>query len=457
MIAVNTKAAVIGISETWLDCTISNPEIEIPGYTIERCDRNRNGGGVCIFVRSDLTYNKREDIESPELESIWVEILLPKSKPIVTGICYRPPKDNNFFDKLEHVLCNCKRLSDLECIILGDFNVNYLDSKNVHGLKKAVINFCNMFSLKQMIKEATRVSQYSNSLLDLIFVSDHHKISQSGVINVGLSDHCLIYCTRKVKKEQFKKHNSIRMRSLKNYSVENLNNKLNEVNWFDIINCDTVEVAWARFKTIFCNILDELAPVKSVRLKQRSEPWINSEILELIRERDKSFQKFKKHGDNINYTNFTKLRNKVQSKIRHAKKQYYINKIDEHKHEPKKLWNTIKTLGTAKTTKAKASNIGLEINGEINFDKTCVGEKFNNFFTTIASKLVDQIPRSQGKYNNEFLNQYYKNKGVLPDSFSLSLQSVKMRCPTYLINSVPVRQLVLIISLHDSFVTVPIN
>ena len=43
---------VFTISETWLDHTVSNLEIEIPGYGVYRIDRqNKRGGGVCAYVR----------------------------------------------------------------------------------------------------------------------------------------------------------------------------------------------------------------------------------------------------------------------------------------------------------------------------------------------------------------------------------------------------------------------
>ena len=34
----------------------------------------------------------------------------------------------------------------------------------------------------------------SKTTIDLILASDYINISQSGVIDIGLSDHCMIYC-----------------------------------------------------------------------------------------------------------------------------------------------------------------------------------------------------------------------------------------------------------------------
>ena len=77
-----------------------------------------------------------------------------------------------------------------------------------------------------MIKEPTRITPTYSSILDVIIVSDEEKISQSGVIPIGISDHFLTYCTRHSPKTKFNKHNTIRSRSMKNYSTETFNEKL---------------------------------------------------------------------------------------------------------------------------------------------------------------------------------------------------------------------------------------
>ena len=68
-----------------------------------RNDRNREGGGVCIYVKSTLAFNVRSDLNDPKLEALWVEILLPKSKSILIGVCYRPPEQSDFLNYFEPV------------------------------------------------------------------------------------------------------------------------------------------------------------------------------------------------------------------------------------------------------------------------------------------------------------------------------------------------------------------
>ena len=53
VIAKSTNAAIIGISESKLDESVLEPEIQIDDYKILHCDRNRHGGGVACYKRND--------------------------------------------------------------------------------------------------------------------------------------------------------------------------------------------------------------------------------------------------------------------------------------------------------------------------------------------------------------------------------------------------------------------
>ena len=86
-IAGNTKAAVIGITESKVDNSISDSEVGIPGYCVLLCDRNRNGGGVAYYVKQDLCFNLRSTAMG-DIEGIFFNILLPKTEPIFVGIIY---------------------------------------------------------------------------------------------------------------------------------------------------------------------------------------------------------------------------------------------------------------------------------------------------------------------------------------------------------------------------------
>ena len=103
-----------------------------------------------------------------------------------------------------------------------------------------------------------------------------------------------------------------------------------------------VNEAWDKFKKIFFEILDEVAPIKNIRIKNRTEPWMNSTILDLIRERDKLLYKSNKNkGDKELRGKFNFMRNQVQREIRKAKTNFFKDKIEENKDNPKKSLETV--------------------------------------------------------------------------------------------------------------------
>lgn len=418
LIAQSTNAAVIGVSETWLDETVNDSEIEIPNYNIQRMDRNRDGGGVCIYIRADLAYNPRMDLHHNDIESTWVDILLPKSKPILIGICYRPQTNAAFFSTLEDSCIKSDRFCDQEVIILGDFNANMFKPKE--SIVKAASHFSYLFNLKQLIKDATRVTPTSETCIDLVFVSDINKICQSGVITVGLSDHFINYCTRKTIKGQINKHKTIKIRSMKNYTTTIFHEKLSAVDWSEVFNSTSVEHAWSTFKKFFVAVLDDIAPFKQTRVKQRSEPWFDNELRCLVQERDRMLLKFRKTKDRSFYSQYKVLRNQVQYKIKRAKAKYYQDKIEDNSKNPKKLWGFLKDLGAGKSCSKKSCSIGLKVGDEVCFDKPTVAETFNQFFVTVAATLVNKLPSGSGKYGLNFVNDFYRKKGVQPNRFSLS-------------------------------------
>ena len=128
LIAQQTRVTAICISESWLDSTVTDAEIMVDGYNIIRNDRNRHGGGVCMYIRSDLDFNIRTDLQTDiqDIEAVRCDILLPRTKPILLGTTYRPQTHTRFVENFDDVLSKCD-LSQ-ETYILGDFNICLLNS-----------------------------------------------------------------------------------------------------------------------------------------------------------------------------------------------------------------------------------------------------------------------------------------------------------------------------------------
>ena len=149
--------------------------------------------------------------------------------------------------------------------ITGDMNTN-VGSTGYNLLVNALRTFYSILDLTQINKEPTRVCESSKSIIDLLLVSDFHKISQQGVIECGMSDHIATYCSRKVSKQQVNVHNRLNLRYLKHYSKEQFCERFTAVNWFPVITCNDIDQAGSNFKT-----------AKTIRVKQRSEPWFTGD------------------------------------------------------------------------------------------------------------------------------------------------------------------------------------
>ena len=74
---------------------------------------------------------------------------------------------------------------------------------------KATINFVLFFDLRQLIKVPTRITCNSATIIDHILASYPERVTQQGIIDVGLSDRQLIFCTRKISRIKRGTHKQI--------------------------------------------------------------------------------------------------------------------------------------------------------------------------------------------------------------------------------------------------------
>ena len=94
------------------------------------------------------------------------------------------------------------------------------------------------------------------------------------------------------------------------------------------------------FITIFINILDSIAPIKEVRIKNRTEPWIDENILLLIKERDKLLHATNRNKKDKNLRKiFNITRNKLQREIKKKPKKIIL------RIKLKKIRTTLRNYG----------------------------------------------------------------------------------------------------------------
>ena len=123
----DSKIDILCINETKLDSMVGDGEVCLPGFEIVRREwkvNGRKGGGICIYIRSNINYTIRDDLQSDIIENLIVEIKKQRSKSILVCTWCRPPdsptRDFVEFDEMVKLVDS----ESLEYFLLGDTRAN---------------------------------------------------------------------------------------------------------------------------------------------------------------------------------------------------------------------------------------------------------------------------------------------------------------------------------------------
>ena len=155
---------ILAINETKLDKNFHDDLVSIGGFSIERCDRNRNGDGVALYIKDFIDKcTVRNDLPNCSLESLCVEIKPASSAPFLVLARYRPPNaSNEIFNQLEKTLQFLQFLDreGKEISVLGDTNCdvlpNYPSVPSERSLYSSphfnrLLDIYNHFGLQQLL------------------------------------------------------------------------------------------------------------------------------------------------------------------------------------------------------------------------------------------------------------------------------------------------------------------
>ena len=115
------------------------------------------------------------------------------------------------------------------------------------------------------MKVLTKVTSSSSTTINHILASFPKRATQSGVIDIGLSDHQLIYCTRKISSIKRGSHIQIKFRSFKHYTVDLFEQEWSNLNFPNYRNFNDINEAYNDFIQKIMNVIDKVAPLKERR------------------------------------------------------------------------------------------------------------------------------------------------------------------------------------------------
>lgn len=382
---------IMCLTETWLNSSDSNDEIHIDGYNIIRTDRDdvHRGGGTAIYYNAKLNARQRTDINAElDIEATWLEVTSPNRSKTLICSTYCPDKESYciFRSDLERMLERAS-VEGSEQLYLGDFNQDLLPKKlsaDARDLRQLLASY----QFTQLIKDPTRITARSETLLDHIYTTDTGKVTASGVTQCSISDHSLTYVIRRARKQRGPSKN-INYRNFKNYSTENFQDDLHQTSWESVNTSLTVEDGWNEFITTFTRVSDRHAPLATKRARAVTLPWLTNEIRAAMRKRDFYHRRAQKTKTDNDWIVYKDLRNKTTHLIRDSKRNYYSNVINANKKDQGKLW---KTLKSAISNTKKSPHVGLlETTAGIKQEPHEIAHGFSDHFRTAVTKIRSNL------------------------------------------------------------------
>ena len=139
-------------------------------------------------------------------------------------------------------------------------------------------------NLKQLISTPTRITPYTQTLLDVIMVSSNCSVSKSGVIHRPISDHSIVFAKLKIKKQKTVPQ-YVTTRSYKHYNGKQFACDLAKEEDALLTTIDKLDVD-SKLKNLMDNLqhtLDSHAPQKQIKIRGRPCPFVNKEIKDMMK------------------------------------------------------------------------------------------------------------------------------------------------------------------------------
>ena len=143
---------------------------ELPGYKLYETPSHSSAGGVGIYVKSNLTANRRDDlcISDRDFEAVWIEIVNSKAKNILCCFAYRHPSSDisKFNDYIQMTFSSLAKENKL-IAIMGDFNIDLLKYEN-HTPSNDFVNMMFSYHFQPSVLHPTRITDSSTTTIDNI-------------------------------------------------------------------------------------------------------------------------------------------------------------------------------------------------------------------------------------------------------------------------------------------------
>ena len=395
--STNDKLSVITLAETNLDECNKNL-FTIRGYQSvyqSKITGKHKGSGLAIYLKDVFLHTKKDELSqcTPHLESLFISIN-NTDNPLTIGVIYRPPNGDHskFLAELQSLF---KMLPQSNFYLTGDFNID-LHKHTAAAFED--IMFGNGFS--PLISIATHFKPgCSPSCIDNILTNSTDLVVSSGVCKPVVTHHCPVFC---LVSTNWKSSETPKVLPKYDYNESNMTlfeNTLHNYLQRNNFNQDNLNTSESNFENLVKKInelVDECFQMDINILSSRrnivNNPWISIGIITSIKTKDhyynewrKSIKKLKtKAGDPSLYLKYKVYRKSLKGIVNDAKRKHHLKQFDKANGNSKETWKVINEIRGKQKVKIKPSFI---IDGTLVEERRIIANGFNNYFTSIASKL----------------------------------------------------------------------
>ena len=431
---------ILALTETHLDNTVTDNSLHINGYQFFRRDRNRNGGGVGIYIKETLQTKRRFDLEQNDIEIIWIETHIGDRKFLISS-CYRPPgqnlnKVNNFLELLQLSLESAIDENPTSVLLLGDLNdrCTVWNSTHPHSeLKDKLVILTNSLNFSQLINDPTR----GNNILDILLTNTPDLLCESGVYPPLFNlDHCTIYGILNITYLTSSPYTK-QVWKLDECNYENLNDfysdRFNNVN--DTFDNLSLDACVCKLTDIIIEGMEQHVPSKIIKIRPMDKPWFTPQLRKLFQNCYRLHKRKNRTKRPADIDKYLEARRLAKTSFKESRKNYYDNlnlKIGNPETTSKTFWKLLKSLfnknhsgvptlnenGTSITNdlgKAEALNMFFASQSTINDIDSQLPP-----FTFITDARLDQINITEIEVRN-ILTSLTTNKSTGSDKISNKL------------------------------------
>lgn len=173
-------------------------------------------------------------------------------------------------------------------------------------------------------------------------------------------------------------------RSYRGFCCDSYVNDIKNISWSNVIKQSNPDTALNAFTELLIPVIDKHAPVRRLTVRAARCPWVDEELKECMAQRNEAKEVAKRSACISDWQVYCKLRNYVTKLNRKKKKLYYELRINDIKHDGKKLWSTLNDIMGRKSSSTPSF---IEVEGSFITKPAEIANYFNNYFTSKVYKL----------------------------------------------------------------------